>query len=172
MKEKDNAKVNEQKKLIQELFSTDENSVMKSIQFLRDKGGVFIVEPLIEVYFSTQYESVRDSVYNLICDLKDNKTADVFANNIEKYSTRENFSKLLSAFWQSSIKFSELLPFIKLFVKSDNLAAVEIFTIVEQNICNVSDEDKMKCDKLITSKISELEGFKRDIAKEILVMLK
>ncbi|MDD3860752.1 MAG: hypothetical protein PHW83_11180 [Bacteroidales bacterium] len=162
----------EQKEILQGLFSTDEKKVLDSIKLLRTKGGVYSVKPLLEIYFTTKSDSVRDAVYAVVCDLKISKTAEIFANNIEIYSKHEGLAKLLSAFWQSSIKFSELLPFIKLFVKSDNLAAVEILTIVEQNIANVSDDDKRKCDELITSKISELEGFKRDIAKEILVMLK
>ena len=162
----------EQKEILQGLFSTDEKKVLDSIKLLRTKGGVFSVKPLLEIYFTTKSDSIRDAVYALVCDLKLSKTAEIFANNIELYSKQEGLAKLLSAFWQSSIKFSELLPFIKVFFDSDNSCSVEILTIVEQNIYNVSNEDKWKCDELITSKMSEMEGFKLDIAKEILVMLK
>lgn len=162
----------EQKEILKELLSTEEKKILHSIKLLRTKGGVFIAKPLIEVYFMTELESVRNAVYTLICDLKESKTSVIFIKEIEFYSENKHLGKLLSAFWQSSIKFSELLPFINVFIKSDNAAAIEVLTIVEQNVCNVSDGDKKKCYDLIVSKMSAFEKFKKDIANEILVILK
>ncbi|HNQ67984.1 MAG TPA: hypothetical protein PKN32_06385 [Bacteroidales bacterium] len=162
----------EQKEILSQLFSKDEKTVLNSIKIMRKKGGEFIVKPLLEIYFTTESESIRDAIYSLICDLKNNKTADIFVKNIELYANNDKLSKLLSAFWQSTIKFTDLLPFVKVFFSSNTYSAVEVLTIIEQNAYNISNENKLKCNELILSKISELEGFKHDVANEILEFLK
>lgn len=172
MQEDKTSLTREQKDILLGLFSSKETEVINSIEIIRNKGGEYSIKPLMEVYFSTAFPSVRNSIYDLVCDLKSSKTADIFAQNIEVYSQKDHLSKLLSAFWQSAIKFSVLLPFIRIFNLADSLAAVEILTIVEQNAYNTSDADKKECIHIITAGISDYDDFKKNIAEAILEVLK
>lgn len=172
MTDQENNKIKEQNNLIKAILSNNEEVVLKSIQTLREKGGAFVAKPLLQVYFETEYETVRDSVYSLICDLKESKIADILAKNIELYSQSEHLNKLLSAFWQSTLKFSNLDPFINLFKFVDNSGAIEILTIIEQNVHNMSEENRKLCSVVLSDDIHNYNDFKLDIANEILILLK
>lgn len=162
----------EQKEILLGLFSTNEVAVLESIEKIRDKGGDYSIKPLLEIYFSTPYVAVRNSVYELICDLKDSKIAAILEQNIETYQNKEHLPKFLSALWQSAVKFSSLMPFLRIFDNGDELIAVEILSVVEQSAGSVSDVEREESFKFIKSKISDYQGFKKTIAEEILELLK
>lgn len=162
----------EQKEILLGLFSTNEVAVLESIEKIRDKGGDYSIKPLLEIYFSTPYVAVRNSVYELICDLKDSKIAEILEQNIETYQNKEHLPKFLSALWQSAVKFSNLMPFLRIFDNGDELIAVEILSVVEQSAGSVSDAEREECLKFIKSKISDYQGFKKTLAEEILELLK
>ncbi len=162
----------EQKEILLGLFSTNEVAVLESIEKIRDKGGDYSIKPLLEIYFSTPYTAVRNSIYELICDLKDNKIADILEQNIETYKDKEHLPKFLSALWQSAAKFSSLMPFLRIFDNGDDLIAVEILSVVEQSAGSIPDAEREESLKFIKSKVSDYKGFKKIIAGEIMELLK
>ncbi len=171
--EDNNIKINkEQREILLGLYSSNEVAVLQSVERLRNKGGEYSVKPILEIYFSTPYIAVRNSIYELVCDLKDSKIATMLEQNIETYQNKEHFPKFLSGLWQSSVKFTTLMPFMRILDNGVDMVAVEVLSIVEQSAFNISDKEREDCSEFVKSKISAYEGFKKTLAEDILEVLK
>jgi hypothetical protein len=161
---------NEQRQILAGLFSSKEQECLESIVAIRNVGGVYSIKPLIEVYFSTPYSSVSESIFELFCDSKDNSISVIITEEISKHSANRNFGKFISALWQSSIKFDSLLPYMSIYDKAEDLVAVEIFSLVEQNAEHLSMDEKSNCRAFLKAGLSKYSDFKRNLAEEMIKM--
>lgn len=160
----------EQRQILAGLFSSKEQENLDALGVIRNSGGVYSIKPLIEVYFSTPYSSVSESIYELFCDSKENSISSFITEEISKHSANKNFAKFVSALWQSSIKFDSLLPFIGIFDKAEDLVAVELFTLIEQNVEHLSMDEKSNCRAFLKAGLSKHSDFKRNLAEEMIKM--
>jgi len=161
----------EQASILNDLYSNDELKIEQSIIKLREKGGVYSIEPLMNVYFNTSFSGIRKSIGNLFSDTKDYKVAEIIYNNLSKYGESEYLGDFLSTLWQSSIKFDNLQIFTELFILSDDKTAFECVTIIEQNTDHNNEEAKNICIDILKSNIAQLKGFKKDLALQLLDLL-
>lgn len=170
LEEKANSK--EQQKLIVDLFSSDDKLVLQTITELREKGGEFSIKPLVKAFFSTKSNDVRQSIYGLFCDLKDESVASTVYTSIQGFEKDGNMELLLSSFWQSAIQFENLAVFVKIFVESDDKTSFEAFTIIEQNASNIDDKERDNCLEVLKSGIGLLSDFKKSISLTLLEIFK
>ncbi len=159
----------EQQNLINNLLSQTETKVLETLSIIRDQGGIFAVETILNIFFKTESLFIKDNIYELFCDAKDKNLSNVILNNVAKYQNEPDFSKLISAFWQSGLHFDNIIVFLEIFnnTNSDNLL-VEIFALIEENFNNQNQEIKDKCYSYIKAKLSNYHDFKRQLAEEIL----
>jgi hypothetical protein len=161
----------EQKQIIAELFSSKEQAVLDSIGKIRNNGGAYSIKPLMQVYFSTPFKSVEEAIYELFCDSKDNSISASITEDISKHTEIKSFAKFVSALWQSSIKFDSLLPYISIFDKADDIVAVELFTLIEQNAEHLSMDEKSNCRAFLKAGLSKYSDFKKNLAEEMIKIL-
>jgi hypothetical protein len=162
----------EQAAVLNDLYSNNETKIEQSVKHLREKGGIHGIEPLINVYFNTQYPNIRKIIGNLFSDTKENKVTEIITENIVKYKNSEFFGEFLSTLWQASLKFDNIKLFAEIFIDSDDKTAFECLTIIEQNAEHSSDEEKAYCISLLKDNINKLVGFKKDLAVNLLDILK
>lgn len=160
----------EQRQILAGLFSSKEQEVLDSIGIIRNNGGAYSIKPLIEIFFSTPFKSVEESIYDLFCDSKENSISSIITEEISKHIANKNFAKFVSALWQSSIKFDSILPFIIIYEKTEDLVAVEIFSLVEQNAEHLSMDEKSNCRALLKAGLSKHSDFKKNLAQEMIKM--
>jgi hypothetical protein len=161
----------EQKQILARLYSSKEQEVLDSLGKIRNGGGEYSVKPLMEVYFSTPFKSVEESIFELFSDSKDNSISAIITEDISKHAENKNFAKFVSALWQSSIKFESLLPYISIFDKAEDLVAVELFTLVEQNAEHLSMDEKSNCRAFLKAGLSKYSDFKKNLAEEMIKIL-
>ncbi len=158
----------EQQQIIKELYSTDEIIVHKAIKNLRDKGGLFVIKPLMEIYFSTSSQEVSAAAFGIVRDLKESKAGIIITENILQYKANNRISDFISALWQSAIKFDNLEVFVELFVIGDDRTSLEAVTLIQQNGYLLNDESRKHCLDIIKSEIGELSEFKRALVVDLL----
>lgn len=158
----------EQKQNLAGLLSNEENSVLKSISSIRTHGGKYSIKPLMEIYFSSPHKSVEEAIYQLFCDTKDNSISELIMEVISNYTTKPRFPQFISALWQSYVSFNTLLPFVSIYDTADDLLAVEIFTLIENNVENLSREEKSNCKAFLKANINKYGEFKKNMASQMI----
>lgn len=162
----------EQKALLLELFSQNEQQILHAIKSLRSKGGIYSIKPLMEVYFSTAYTDVRTAINNLFADIKNNKLSSEIVTNLSKYKGHKLISEFIAALWQSSLSFEDMRIFTEIFMQSADKEAFECFTLMEQNIVNASENNKSECLSIIKKDVGKLGDFKKLLAVDLIELLK
>jgi hypothetical protein len=160
------------------LLSMNDEQVISLIQEFRVNGELFIVEPLIEMLYSNRGQALKNSILEFIRDIKNQVAVIIITKSIQKHITDKYTTGLVSACWQSSLDFSDELPvFFEILCNGDYQTAFEAFTVIENSIGNVSQENislyiatiesKLKItpiekQTLLTEMIAMLENFKRN----------
>ncbi|MDR2836731.1 MAG: hypothetical protein LBV69_11190 [Bacteroidales bacterium] len=146
-----------QKELINQLNSKNDLQILSTIDLLREEGGDFIILPLMEKYFNTSSQEIKDKIGNLFTDIKKSSAGTIISDNILKYENTNNLDIFLRLLWESTIKFSNLSPFIE-FLFSENLKiSIESSTIIEEQIKNTAEEDKKNYLKIIEKRKHKIE---------------
>ena len=140
--------IKEQTKLLNDLNNADEQIVLKSLEIIREKGGEYIVLPLMEKFFNTESEYLKDKIGDIFADLKNNKAADIISDNILRFENHRDINIFLDYVFESAISINKLQPFMKMFFSNDLNQAIICSDIIEENYFNVSDEEKNACKEI------------------------
>ena len=161
-----------QKSIVSSLKSMKDEQVISLIQDFRENGELFIVEPLLEMIYSNRSFSLKETILELVGDIKNQDAAEIIAKTIQNHIGDQNTTELLSACWQSNLDFSNYLPvFIEILCSSDYQASFEAFTVIENSVGNI---DKKSLDLYITtieSKLKIMPIEKQSLLTETIVML-
>ncbi|PLX06180.1 MAG: hypothetical protein C0596_17000 [Marinilabiliales bacterium] len=157
-----------QKQILKDLENKDDNLVLKAVRDVREKGGSFVIEPLMDVYFKHKSNDIAGEICNLFQDLKDNKLNKLISDNLISYSSNERMSAFVSALWQSSIKFEDTKVFLQIFVDGNDATSLEALTLIQQNADMITDSMSDDCLKLLKSEITNLSDFKKNLAIDLL----
>lgn len=131
-----------QKGLVLRIEQANENDMLDIVNDIEEKGGVFIIEPLISKYFKSTSENIKKQIFALFCSFKDNSVAEAWLKSLQNYIDEPELFKLLSATWQSSIDFSGCINEFLVFVeKGDVQAALEAITGIQENISFVENQN-------------------------------
>jgi len=161
-----------QKSIVASLKSMKDEQVMSLIHDFRENGELFIIDPLLEMIYSNRSFSLKETILELVGDIKNQDAAEIIAQTIHNHIGDTNTTGLVSACWQSNLDFSYYLPvFIEILCSSDYQASFEAFTVIENSI---GDIDKKSIDLYITSIESKLKNIpieKQSLLTETIVML-
>ncbi len=125
------------------------------INELKDKGNAQLFSSLTDEYMSFD-KNVKQSIYTLFCDIKDQSIAEIFVNKIKNSTDHELQEILLSAAWNSRLDFTNYLEtFIDIVTECEFQLAFEAFTVIENVEAKVSEERKGELVDYVKSKIGK-----------------
>ncbi len=154
------------------LLSMNDEQVISLIQEFRVSGELFIVEPLIEMLYSNRGQALKNSILEFIRDIKNQVAVIIITKSIQKHITDKYTTGLVSACWQSSLDFSDELPvFFDILCEGDYQTAFEAFTVIENSIGNVSQENISLYMASIESKLKITPTEKQTLLSEMMAML-
>lgn len=154
------------------LLSMNDEQVISLIQEFRVNGELFIVEPLIEMLYSNRGQALKNSILEFIRDIKNQVAVIIITKSIQKHITDKYTTGLVSACWQSSLDFSDELPvFFDILCEGDYQTAFEAFTVIENSIGNVSQENISLYIATIESKLKITPIEKQTLLAEMIAML-
>lgn len=118
--------------LLSDLQSKDEVKIASAIKAFAVHGHATVIEPIIEVWRSGVSAENEALVIDLFQSLKDTSAIEPL---MEAFNDPENGNlrrKLVSAFWNSKLDFSDYLADFVLFgIEGDFLDALEVITLIE-----------------------------------------
>ncbi len=157
----------EQKQILKDLLGNDEAKVLASVKQLEHNGNSVFIKPLFDVYFQTESSKIKNKIIELISNLKDNTASSEIERIILDYRMHPDLKNLITAFWESSIHFTDMRPFCDLFSTADDVMAIELFSVIEQNNIYKNYEFNDRCIELIFSKDNNYSEFKLKLANEL-----
>jgi hypothetical protein len=91
-------------------------------------------------------QNIRSEIMNLLGEIKSQEAVPVIVSSLESIDFGDFLPGFVAACWQSGLDFSQHLPvFVKLFVHSDYVTAIEAFTVLEESFPNASDQARTEC---------------------------
>jgi len=154
------------------LLSMNDEQVISLIQEFRLNGELFIVEPLIEMLYSNRGQALKNSILEFIRDIKNQVAVIIITKSIQKHISDKYTTGLVSACWQSSLDFSdELTVFFDILCNGDYQTAFEAFTVIENSIGNVSQDNINLYMATIESKLKITPVEKQTLLTEMMAML-
>ena len=161
-----------QKAIVENLIALNDEQVISVIQDFRENGDLYIIQPLIEMLYSKRGQILKTAILEFIMDIKNQVAVPIITQSIQRHIKDDSTTGLISACWQSNLDFSNDLPlFIDILCNGDYQASFEAFTVIENSIGNVSQEN---INLYITSIESHLKGIpleKQSLLTEMIVML-
>ncbi len=158
-----------QKKLLTDLYSSDNEVVVETIVALRENGDVVFIKPLIALFFTTTDKSIRNAIVQFLSDVKDKNAAIHIIDGIRNNNSREDLNELLSVCWQSALVFNEYLPlFFDLFLHKSFLVAFEAYTIIHSMEIDYAKNNYDAAIKLLKSYLSKIDDNKKDLLNDLI----
>lgn len=140
------AKIIEQLKT--ELTFTSEPKLLKTLEKVKGKGNDQMVEPILNLYSSTNHESVKKAIKGLLNELKVTDGTTILIGKL-KNCDNELKEVILGSLWSAGLNPVEYLPeIVKTACSSNYMVAFEALTVLE-NLEGPFDEEKISEAKLI-----------------------
>lgn len=159
--------------IIKDFESTDEAVVLKALVKVRDKGKTTVLEPLFNLFESSDSEKIKAEVKSILGDLKDSYALEVIVEKLETGSEALN-EVLLFALWNSSLNAVDFIPEVVEAAKAGNyMTALEALTVIENLDGPFSNEKLTEAQFIINEYFTDSIDEKQAIMQSILdVILK
>lgn len=158
--------------LLKGIKSADEKVVSETLQELRIKGNIEHLPLIFELYFSGRMDSLHEEIIAFLNDIKAPGAVPVFMEAIRSYRGQKGFEHLVSACWQCGLNFSEYIDqFINLVIEEEYMVSVEAFTVVEENIDNLTSQQRTARLEFVRARMENLSGDKQHLVNELLSVL-
>jgi hypothetical protein len=157
------------KSILSNLASNNQETVLSSLETIRENGSAEIIIPLLELALDNKNEVIKNTIFSVLSDLKTSDATPILSNAIidNKYITIKK--ELLSICWQSGLNFSE--NFEKLFpilTNSSYEAMIEGYTLFSETLQYLNENQKSNLIIYINENINKLSTDKQKILKLIL----
>ncbi len=165
---------NQKKENLAKLLETKDNtSILNAIAILRDEGNDQLLELLVKIYISNTYREVRTAIFQLICDLKNQKSAEFVVSFINDPELSAAKQMLVSSCWQSRLNYIQYFElFIQMVFVEPFEIAFEAFTVIENMEDRVSELRKKELIHYIDSHLSECRIENQVLADDLAAIIK
>jgi hypothetical protein len=158
--------------LLSGLNSPDENVVAETLQQMRVKGNVNLLPAVFNLFFSRRMENINEELISFINDIKNPEAVPLFMDAVKTFHGNQGYSDLISACWQCGLDFSEYIDqFIELVMEEDYYTSVEAFSVIEENVTNLSSQQRTSRIEFIRSKLELLSPEKKLLLNELISLL-
>jgi hypothetical protein len=161
-------------KELAEILNKENNlKVTDAIELLRlEKPFEGAIGLLTACYDRTDDSSVKRTISAFMNDLKDQAACGEIIKEIRKNWKSDTISMLVSSCWQSGLNFAEYsLDLARVFLTGDYVTAIECLTVIEENVNELSSEQKNEVIKLIEETPFSTANEKSTLTFELLTIL-
>ncbi len=161
--------------IILQLSSPEPKDVIKAVKSLKMSGNETAIEPLIDLYCTSQNNAVQAEIVDLLNSIKSTKVPSVVIECLinDKYTSARLV--LLSSIWNSNLDYTDyLLEIAEVSQKGEMMEAMEFLTILENMEGTLSEEKIM--DALLSMKSYLVEHSndnspKMELLREVTLLL-
>lgn len=158
--------------LLARLRAEDDSVKLKALGELRSSGHPDYTPVLLELMSNTDNKSILQEIQRLLADIKDIGIMSHLIEALKDPKLKKLHAGIASACWQSGLDYSSHLDlFIKLFLESDYMTALEAFSVIEESIENVTEDDIGNKRNLLLKGFEQISEEKKPLARELLHLL-
>jgi hypothetical protein len=118
--------------LIRNLGAKEENKVLKTFSLLEAEGNEHVLRPVVELYLSSQSDTIKDKAIEFLSDLSDSSATMEMIEIIRDDKFQSIRKEILNAMWQTKLDFSPFLAdFVAVACEGTFLETFECLTIIE-----------------------------------------
>ena len=158
--------------ILKDLWSADDKLVLQTIRKLRTTGNLTYIPDLLRLMDQTPSELVEKELVRFLADIKEPGIIPLVVAGLQKPAGKPARACILSAIWQSGLDYSKYLDlFIQLFLDGDYLVALESFTVIEQSIEHLSNQEMADNRNLLLAGLDRVSEDKKPLARELVNLL-
>ena len=160
------------KLIINRLLSDSTDEVLFTINKLRNTGNKNLIPYLIDILATHKSTKVKESILNLLYDLKYQSAAEAIIKAIKSDKYAHITERLLSICWQSSLDFSNYIDVFTLkFIKGSFKESFEAYTAIESIESKINSELAEKSITMLKKEINNIEENKKELLIELVHIL-
>lgn len=154
--------------LLADLNSGNEQKIAAAIKSFEQYGHASVIEPLMQVWSTGLSEANEIKVFDLIQNLKDTSTIEPLMNAFKNPKFADIRRKLVAAFWNSKLDFSDhMADFVLFAIEGDFLDTLEVLTLIENFESYAPDQAIMEAQLLLKEYFGQDED--REAQKDALL---
>ena len=158
--------------ILKDLWSADDLLVLKSLSKLRTSGNLTYIPEILKLLSQTRKELIEKELIRFLADIKEKGVVPLVVAGLKKPGLKTAHAGILSAIWQSGLDYSRYMDlFIQLFLKGDYLVALESFTVIEQSIEHLSDQEIAEERNHLLNALESVSEDKKPLARELINLL-
>jgi hypothetical protein len=154
---------------IASLRSSNRSAILETLKELRSDGDVSVLPELFNLMLIQEDEEVLDEITTLLNDLKDKEAAEILAEAIANPEYEKIQTSLVAACWQNGLAYKKhIATFVDVVVSGDYSAALEAFTVIEEAVGDLEEEQRVKLVRSLESKLQQVEDQKKSLFAELI----
>jgi hypothetical protein len=159
--------------LLKRLRSGNETAVLKALGELRSSGHLEYIPHLLDIMSLSESENVHREMVSFLADIKVKAVTQYLIDGLKNPALQGVRSEIASVCWQSGMDYSEHIDlFIDIFLESDYMTSLESFSVIEQSLEYLTEEECAQKRDLVLEGLERVSDEKKPLAKELLHMLK
>ena len=162
-----------EKRQIGILRSSNSSAIIDTVQEIRNHGSVTILPELFDLLLISENIEIVKACSALLNDLKNKESVRYLVSALETIKYKPIRQILVSACWQNGLDFhKDILIFADIFLTDEYLTSVEAFTVIENSIGKLEDQDIVQLIEKLNSKIDEADEKKKLLIRELLLTIR
>ena len=156
------------KQQIQTLRSGNRSAILTTLKELRGGGKPEVLPELFEILASGDDPQVRSEILSLLNDLKDQESVPYLVEAIQNPEYSGIVAELVAACWQNGLAYGAYLnTFLEVAIHGEYPALIEAFTVMEEAIGEVEQEERVKMADKLQSRMEEADKQKQPLLLEL-----
>ena len=141
---------------------------MDALKDIRDESNPAILPELFNLLLEQEDEELILELSSLLNDLKIQEAAPILAEALENPEYQSIYRILAAACWQSGLSFGKYSEtFARLSIHADFETAIEAFTVLEEAVGEMEEDEREKLVKLIKHGMSGKDDQKKRLLREL-----
>ncbi|MEN8203988.1 MAG: hypothetical protein ABFS28_15420 [Bacteroidota bacterium] len=165
-------KKNKERAQIQSLRSGNQTAILSTLKELRVHGRVSILPELFDLLAEHENEELITEIASLLNDLKDQDAAELFSHAIANPDYKAVQPLLVAACWQNGLSYGKYIAtFVEVILSGTYQAAIEAFTVIEEAVGDLEEDQRMQAVKKLKSGIQKVDEQKKSLISELVKVI-
>lgn len=157
------------KNQIQSLRSGNRSAILTTLKEIRTDGNVSILPELFDLLDAQEEKQIIGEVSQLLNDLKETEAVPILVQAIENPGYSKILTTLVSACWQNGLSYGKYIStFVNVVIHGDYEAAIEAFTVIEEAVGDLEQNDRDQLTLLLKSQLKEVDEQNKELLSELI----
>ena len=146
--------------LKEDLSSSNDSIIKKALIKTRDKGNEQLIDPLIDLYSSTENLKIKEEIKSIFSELKNKDILEFLLPQLSKGSNDVK-ELILFSIWSSGIDMTDHIPeLIEASCSGNYMVILEALTVLENLEGPFNEDDLFQANTLLQQQLYESEDSK------------